>query len=251
VWRLERFICHLPNAILTSSIRAEQNLTNEFSVGAGRIHALPDCVDTNRFHPERLDVGEKARLRDALGIPVDRTVVAYLGLLADYQGIPELIEAASQLCGRGADVHFLVMGYPRVEYYRDLAAAAGVSDRMTFTGKVSYDDAPRLLALGDLAVSAKVSATEGSGKVLNYMAMAQPVVASDTPVHREYLAALGIYGPPGDAAGLANGIEQLMKDPERSRAIGAQLRIRAKEQYSWQRAGERIAAIYQNLIRNA
>lgn len=246
--RLERFVCHMPDAILTSSTRARNNVTSDFGVKATRVYALPDCVDTNRFDPERSNARENAKLKSALGIPKDRTVVAYLGLLADYQGIPQLIEAASRLDCAGADVHFLVMGYPRVEYYQQQARSAGVGNRMTFTGKVSYDDAPKYLALGDLAVSAKVSATEGSGKVLNYMAMAQPVVASDTPVHREYLDSLGIYGVPGDAAGMAKGIEGLIKDPDRSRVIGEQLRKRAKERYSWQKAGLRIATIYQDLI---
>ncbi|UCG24485.1 MAG: glycosyltransferase family 4 protein [Chloroflexota bacterium] len=246
--RMERYICNLPDAILTSSIRAERNLIEGFGVKPDKIHALPDCVDTDRFDPERVDVQEKAALRRQLGIPDGRTIVAYLGLLADYQGIPQLIEAVAGLERRGADIHFLIMGYPRVDYYMEMARAAGVAERTTFTGKVSYDQAPKYLALGDLAVSAKVSATEGSGKVLNYMAMGQPVVASDTPVHREYLDTLGVYGRPGDAVGLADGIEGFMKDPIRAQETGRLLRARAHETYSWRKAGERISAIYARLV---
>jgi glycosyltransferase involved in cell wall biosynthesis len=246
--RLERLICHLPDAILTSSMRAQEDLRDEFGVTNAKIHALPDCVDMERFNPGILDDSQKRDLKEALGIPNDRVVVAYLGLMADYQGIPQLIEAAAQLSRSGANIHFLMMGYPRVDQYRQRAHAAGVADRMTFTGKIGYKDAPRHLALGDLAVSAKVSATEGSGKVLNYMAMAQPVVASDTPVHREYLGSLGIYGTPGDAQGLANGIQNLLRDLVRARELGEQLQDRAREHYSWTKAGQRIDALYRSLI---
>ncbi len=246
--RMERYICNLPDAILTSSIRAERNLIDGFGVEPESIHALPDCVDTDRFDPRQVNMQERATLRRRLGIPEGRTVVAYLGLLADYQGIPQLIEAAAELVRRDADVHFLIMGYPKVSHYKEMARIAGIADRMTFTGKISYDEAPKYLALGDLAVSAKVSATEGSGKVLNYMAMGQPVVASDTPVHREYLDTLGVYGPPGDAAGLADGVEGYLKDADRARKTGELLRERAQEHYSWQKAGERISTIYTSLI---
>ncbi len=246
--RLERFICHLPDAILTSSERAQQNLSQEFGVKTTVIHALPDCVDMERFNPEKMDSGQKLELKRSLDIPAERNVVAYLGLLADYQGIPQLIEAAAKLVQDGADIHFLVMGYPKVNYYRQMAQAAGVADRMTFTGRISYEEAPKLLSLGDMAVSAKVSATEGSGKVLNYMAMAQPVVASDTPVHREYLDSLGIYGPPGDADGLVRGFKWLIEDASRAKALGKQLQQRARKKYSWREAGERIDALYRRLV---
>jgi glycosyltransferase involved in cell wall biosynthesis len=212
------------------------------------IHALPDCVDMERFNPDTLDGRQKRDLKRALGIPDERTIVAYLGLLADYQGIPQLIEAAARLAQEQANVHFLVMGYPRVNYYRQMAQAAGVGERMTFTGKVSYHDAPQYLSLGDMAVSAKVSATEGSGKVLNYMAMAQPIVASDTPVHREYLDSLGIYGPPGEAEGLVRGFKWLLADAARAKAVGLQLQERARVKYSWRQAGQQIDSLYRRLV---
>ena len=74
--RMERAICHMPDAILTSSVRAEKNLRNDFGVDPARIHALPDCVDMARFDPANLDQGQRAALKESLGIPRERTVVA-------------------------------------------------------------------------------------------------------------------------------------------------------------------------------
>ena len=65
------------------------------------------------------------------------------------------------------------------------------------------EGAPRFLAMGDIAVAPQLSATEGSGKLLNYMSMAMPVVAFDTPVSREYMGEHGVYAPPGDVAAFA------------------------------------------------
>lgn len=249
LFRLERFISRrLPQAVLTSSIRARTLLEERFSVPANRIYPLPDCVDVNRFSPDLFTPDLKARLRQELAIPAGRPIVAYLGLLANYQGTGHLVRAAAYLQEWGEDVHFLIMGYPNVPRYEALARELGVADRVTFTGRMNYDLAPAYLSLGDIAVSPKVSSTEGSGKVLNYMAMAQPVAAYDSPVHREYLGEYGVYVPQNDIAGLARAIAELAADPERRSYLGCRLRQLAQEKYSWREAARQIAGLYQALL---
>lgn len=249
--RLEQYIsAQLPDAILTSSIQAGSILREEFQVSPHIIHPLPDCADTERFHPRLVDTDQSHKLRQQLGIPPDRTIVAYLGLLTDYQGIPFLIEAAAKLKVAGEKTHFLIMGYPNVQHYIGMAQKANVSDYVTFTGKIEYRDAPLYLSLGDIAVAPKVSTTEGSGKLLNYMALAQPVVAFDTPVHREYLGDFGQYVPRGDVVGLCRAIKLLADDAIYRNQVGTQLRVRAEKQYNWQRAGEKISKIYSRLTSN-
>lgn len=250
VRRLEGIINKLPNVILTSSNRAQKLLVREFDVDENIITTLPDCVDANRFNPVNFSEEDCAQLRHHLGIPPERPVVVYLGLLTDYQGIPHLLEAATLFKEQGRSIHFLIMGYPNVEYYQRMADKLGVSDIVTFTGRVSYFDAARYLALGDLAVSPKMSSTEGSGKVLNYMAMSLPTIASDTPVHHEYLADLGIYLPPGDITGLAETIASYFDNPDESRCLGDKLRERAIDSFNWQKAGEKISLVYEQLLKS-
>jgi glycosyltransferase involved in cell wall biosynthesis len=248
--RIERFICRrLPQAVLTSSLQAADLLRDEFAVPPDLIHPLPDCADTETFDPARFTPAEKAGLRQQLGIPAARPIVAYLGLLTDYQGIPHLLQAAQQLQRAQENVHFLVMGYPNEDHYRRMAAGLGLDGMVTFTGKVPYQQAARYLALGDIAVAPKMSLTEGSGKLLNYMALAQPVVAYDTAVHQEYLGDLGVYAPVGDVTAFAAGICGLLHEPEQRARLGRQLRQRAQTHYSWSAAGEQIVAIYRRLLK--
>lgn len=251
-WRgLERFVCRLPEKILTSSVQARELLEGEFGVGPARIEPLPDCADLEHFAPGLASAEAHAALRERFCIPPGRPVVAYLGLLAEYQGTDHLLQAALRLKQAGVNVHFLVMGYPRVDHYSALAQGMGIADRVTFTGRVDYyRDAPLFLSLGEVAVSPKFSATEGSGKVLNYMALGQPVVAYDTPVHREYLGDAGVYVPAGDVAGLAEAIRMLLGDAQRRQRLGAALRERARAEYSWDVAGRRIDAIYRRVLRD-
>ncbi len=245
--RLERALDHAPQAILTSTLHASRLLREQFGVPAGRITPLPDCVNAEFFRPPP-SVEQAASLRSELGIPAGRNVIAYLGLLAEYQGTGLLLDVLAHLLARGQDVHLLLMGYPNVEEYRGKAAERGLSDRITFTGRVPYEQAPRFLSLGDIAVAPKLSLSEGNGKLLNYMAMALPVVAFDTPVNREYLGEQGLFAPPRDVHAFASRLVECLDNPARRRAIGAQLRRRAIERYSWRAAAERMVEVYQELI---
>lgn len=251
MWRrLESFICRLPQTILTSSEEARGFLMREFGVRQERIVPLPDCADLGHFSADRFSAVEKEKWRKQLSIPNDRPVVAYLGLLADYQGTGHLLRAAAYLKQRGCDIHFLIMGYPSVDHYKAMARKLKVSDRVTLTGRIGYlDQAPRYLSLGDIAVSPKMSTTEGSGKVLNYMAMGQPVVAYDSPVHREYLGEWGVYVPSGDVQALAEAIRALVDDERRRCQLGRKLRRRADQFYDWRVAAERVEEVYRRLVR--
>ena len=246
--RLERFIDRLPHAIITSSRHAADLLQNEWACPSDRIHVIPDCVNADVFVPRWHTAQEDAvaALKAELGIPPDRRVVTYLGLLAEYQGIFLLLQAARFLVAEHAraDLHFLIMGYPAEEHYRHQAAQMGLADHTTFTGRVPYPHAPRYLALGDVAVSPKISDTEGSGKLLNYMAMGLPIVAFDTPVSREFLGELGVYAETGSAEALAAAIAWVVDHPAEAQAQAQALRARAQRDYSWDDAGQRIVRVY-------
>jgi len=240
---LEQQIVQWPSAILTSSHHALQLLTNDFHCSPERVTAIPDCVNADLFAPASSQ--EKANsLKAGLGIPLDRQVVVYLGLLAEWQGTGLLLQAARQLVSRRPNVHFLIMGFPSVETYRCQAEELGLGAHVTFTGRVPYEQAPDWLSLGDVAVAPKTSETEGSGKLLNYMAMGLPTVAFDSPVSREYLGEFGTYARAGNAESLADALESLLVDGGRAQSLGQRLRQRAVQLYSWTHAGQRILDVY-------
>jgi glycosyltransferase involved in cell wall biosynthesis len=112
-----------------------------------------------------------------------------------------------------------------------------------------YEQAPMHLALGDVAVSPKLSLTESAGKLLNYMALGLPTVAFDTPVAREYLGAHGIYAERGNADSLSSKLFEVIAYPDISRAVGERLRRRVEENFDWNQLGERIVRTYDSLSR--
>ncbi|MCC7352457.1 MAG: glycosyltransferase family 4 protein [Anaerolineae bacterium] len=243
--RLERWIDLRPQAILPSSAHAAGLLAHDFGVPQKRIHPLLDSVDAGLFRPAAdMDVLEKARLRTVLSLPPERPVVVYLGLLAAYQGTDTLLRAIKSLDIQPKPV-FLIMGFPSVDHYQGMAEGLGLAADTRFTGAIPYEDAPVYLSLGDVAVAPKQSATEGSGKLLPYMATALPVVASDLPVHREYLGELGYYFPTGDAPAMAAAIAGVLADPKGCHERGRALRARVVARFSWQHAAVLLEQTYQ------
>ncbi len=245
---LERLANRLPDRILTSSDNARRTLIAESGLAARRVVTVTDGVNLTRFHPRQpADAARLQDLRRRLGIPPNRLLVGYLGLLAGYQGTDDLIRAAQLVLQRHAGAHFLVMGFPNEAAYSDAANAAGLSRHMHFTGRVPYADAPEMLRVLDLAVAPKRSESEGNGKVLNYMASGLPVVAYDGPVTRELLGEAGLRVPVGSVEGLADGILRYLASPDLRTGHGHALRRRVERLYGWDRQIQHVLRVYESL----
>ena len=247
--RLERFIEGLPAVIFTSTHNASDTLKANHS-SAKLIQTLPDGVNTEIFHPDVLTPNERATRRAAFGFLADDPVIVFLGLLARHQGIHCLIDAAVLLKQQGRRVRWLIMGYPGVIYWQNEAIRNGLEKELVFTDRVPYSNAAQMLALGDIAVAPKLSLTEGSGKILNYMAMGLPTVAFDTPAQVEYLGSLGVYAPVGNVEQLAQRIAELIDSPEKRITLGQRSRIRARQLFGWDRIGQQLDTVYRQLCSN-
>ncbi len=250
--RLETWINRSAHAVFTSTSNAERLLVERFGCDPRRVQTLPDSVNADVFRPaDTYAPGELADLRRGLGIPADRRLIVYLGLLAEHQGTRHLLQAMQLLVQKQQDVHLLLMGFPGVSVYQGLAQELGISDFVTFTGRIPYAEAPKYLALGDVAVAPKLSATEGAGKLLNYMAVGLPTVAFATPVAQEYLGTDGILAVPGDVTSLADRLNICLfppaEDPDFCNRVGAWLRQRPILHFNWEVAGRQIVAAYERL----
>jgi glycosyltransferase involved in cell wall biosynthesis len=246
---LETRINHAANVILTSSTHAANILVEKFEVPPGKVIATPDCVDADTFCTDKYASVDIQKLKQSLEIPAEKKVIAYLGVLTTYQGIDKLLEALVLLSETRDDFHLLLMGYPGMVRYKEMTQQLGLAQYVTFTGKIPYEEACYHLALGDIAVAPKLSATEGSGKILNYMAMGLPTVSFNMPVSREFLGDGGIYAPEVTSQALAVALNRALDlFPAERVALGGYLRQRVIKQFSWDRTGEEIEAIYRALL---
>jgi glycosyltransferase involved in cell wall biosynthesis len=231
---IEGFVNGRADLILTSSGPAARDLVERWGVPAKRVRSLMDGVDAEEFLPcAREEVCRELNLPS--GVPV----AVFLGVLNRYQGIDILLEVVKIFQGRGTPLHFLVMGFPH-QQYQSRAVAEGISDRITFTGRIDYRDAPRLLAAGDVALSPKVSLSEANGKLFNYMACGIPVLAFDTPINREILGDAGVYARFGDAADFAARLEELVLREGLRQELAEKVRKKAVAEHSWQARGKEL-----------
>jgi glycosyltransferase involved in cell wall biosynthesis len=242
VRRLERAILRGPTRILASSTWLARELAERWGVPASRIVPLPDGVDPEVFRP-----GIPAdALRHRLGIDGKRVVV-YLGVLTPYQGVDDLLAAWPAVVRAVPDAHLLLMGYPNEDRYRREAARQGIEGSVTVTGGIAYHEAPRYLALGEVAVSPKRSTTEANGKLLNYMACGLPTIAYDGPVAREILGETGVLVPLGDVSALADACGGLLQDAGERKLRGQAARERAVAEFGWPVLGGRLLEVYRDI----
>jgi glycosyltransferase involved in cell wall biosynthesis len=241
---LERRILRWPARLLPSSANFARELASAWGIPAERVVRLPDGID-----PDFLRPGIAADdLRERLGL-VGKKVVVYLGVLTEYQGIDDLLQAWRGVVDAVPEAHFLVMGYPDVERYRARAATLGVASSVTFTGRIDYRESPRYLALGEVAVSAKHASTEANGKLLNYMAMGLPTVAYDGPVSRELLGEAGVCVPMRDVGRLAAAITALLRDPHEQKLRAQASRERVVAEFAWPTLARRLLDVYRTVLR--
>lgn len=245
---VERIAERLTKTIFTSTGHAAVPLRARHTMP---IVELQDGVSTTFVRPDVISAADRAVARSRYGITPDAPIVIFLGLLAAHQGIQNIIDTAALLRTQNPALRWLVLGYPAAQMWRDRAIQAGVADIMHFPGRVPYGDMPRMLALGDIAVAPKLSLTEGSGKLLNYMAMALPTVAFDTPAQREILEDCGIYAPVNDNIALGAGIQTLLDDPAAAREMGARARDRADAKFGWDAAAIRMETVYRRVMRQS
>ncbi len=248
-YRLFRFVEKIVNSgtdfIVASSRAGAHDLAESWGVAADRVRGILDGVDTAAFRPF-----PQVEARRALNLPLHRPVAVFLGILNSYQGIDLLLDVANILQQRGTAPHFLVMGFPEGQY-RERAAALGLGNLITFTGRVDYATAPLWLCAGDIAISPKISLTEANGKLFNYMACGLPTIVFDNPVNREILGDAGVYARPGDAVDFAARIEELLANPERMRELAGMVRDKAEQDHSWRSRGEELVTIYRQLLKPA
>jgi glycosyltransferase involved in cell wall biosynthesis len=240
----ERWIVRRADAVIASSGRLANSVVGNLLPPPREVGVVMDGVDTDVFSPRP----GSPELRRELQLPAGKHVVVFLGLLMPHQGIELLIEAAALALRTRDDHHYLIMGYPNVERYRDMVESAGVLRNCTFTGRVEYGRAPEYLALGDLAVSPKIGETEGNGKLFNYMAMGLATVSFDRAADREILGDTGLYAEPGDIAAFAAAIVKLLEFPDLRQNLGTAARRRAVENFSWHAVACNLEDHYRKML---
>jgi phosphatidylinositol alpha-1,6-mannosyltransferase len=211
------------------------------------IVVVPPGVDTNRFGP--LDTQEKAKAREAIGVPAESLVVASISRLVPRKGMDAVIGAAAGLMGSFGNLAVVIGGEGRDEKrLRRLTQSTGAP--VKFLGRVSDLALPDLYGLADVFVMACRDRwfgleQEGFGIVfLEAAACEVPHVAGrsggsvDAVIDGETGIVLDDPADPGEVAGA---LRVLLSQPELRRSMGDAGRRRVVASYDYDGLALRLA----------
>ena len=217
------------------------------------VRVVPDGVDLDSYHPGT----SGARIRSELGIDPDAPVVGLVGRLDFGKGVDVFLEAAALCRDQFPEARFVVCG-GEVRGQEEVARGAlrraeelRLGDRVSFTHwRYRPEDMPEVYAALDVLVSASTT-PEALGLVLiEAMASAKPVIATDQGGPREVCVdgETGVLVPPWDPRKLAEAILNLLGDRARAAAMGAAGRRRAEQLFDQQDHVRQLEALYGEVL---
>jgi glycosyltransferase involved in cell wall biosynthesis len=178
---------------------------------------------------------------------------AYLGVMGPQDGVDLALEALAAIVASGrTDVQFVLMGSgDSYETLVTMADRLGVSNFVTFTGRVPDKTVFEVLSTADLGLSPDplnpLNDVSTMNKTMEYMSFELPVVAFDLKETRVSAGEAAVYAQPNDTSAFARLITELLDDPERRSAMGRLGRERVERVLAWQHQAPRLVGVYRGL----
>lgn len=167
-------------------------------------------------------------------------LVGYVGVMGKQEGIDYLLRATRHIVHdiKRTDIQFgLVGGGTELEEMKSYAHALGVSEYVTFTGRVPDKEMLEMLNTADVCVNPDVANEMNDkstmNKIMEYMALGKPVVQFDLTEGRYSAQQASLYAEKNNELDLARKIVKLLDDPELRLNMGKFGRNRIETELEW------------------
>ncbi len=230
--------------------REIQEEATQCNIPAGRIHYIPEGVDSGRYRPPR--PGEKAQVRAEEGWSGNRVVCMYVGRLSAEKGALDLIEAWCSM--KNDDAILVVVGPDMPGHHMDIGPSVRrivvereLEDRVILYGPC--EDVPRLLRAADIFI--QPSHYEAFGiSVIEAMATGLPVVATKVGGMNDYLidGTNSLLCEPSSSTDLALKISRLIHDASFRDMLGKKARETVELNFEEKVVFERFANLFQESV---
>jgi len=220
------------------------------------------AIDRGGKNPEDVFVvrsgPDLSRIRQVPANPALRKgrkyLVGYVGVMGKQEGIDLLLQAVQLIVHhlKRTDIQFgLVGGGTELPAMRELAKQLGVAEYVTFTGRAPDAELLEMLNTADICVNPdranEMNDRSTMNKVMEYMALAKPIVQFDLTEGRVSAGEASWYARPNDVADLAQKIVALLGDENQRIHMGAIGRQRVEQVLAWQHEAPRLLAAYEHM----
>jgi glycosyltransferase involved in cell wall biosynthesis len=184
-----------------------------------------------------------------------KTIIGYVGVMGFQDGVDYLLRALQHLVydlGR-TDFFCVIMGKGDAwTDLKELSTQLGLDEYVWLTGRVSDADLIRYLSTADICVDPDPSNPFNDRstmiKMMEYMALAKPIVAFDLPEHRFTAQAAALYVRPNDEFEFAQALAQLMNAPELRQTMGSFGRQRVEAELAWHHSVPNLLEAYHKVL---
>ncbi|WP_022661407.1 glycosyltransferase family 4 protein [Paucidesulfovibrio longus] len=187
----------------------------------------------------------------------DEECVAYLGSLSRVRRMDFLVRSFALVAAKRPGARLLVVGEGDSPDDREslvgLARELGVAERCEFTGFLPPSEAWKRLNRALVCLSpfypAPILNSTSPTKLVEYMALARPVVATDHPEQRLVIEQSGAgLCTPYDEAAFAEAMLRLLADPGEARRMGLRGREYVLANRTYSSIADRVDAVYRRLL---
>jgi D-inositol-3-phosphate glycosyltransferase len=245
--RAEAEVIGCSDAICVSCPEEERQFRRLYGDPAGRIEIVPPAVEHAFFAP-----GDRAGARRAVGLPVDRPIVLFVGRIQPLKAPDVAIRALAELGRRDAEL-VIVGGASGTDGDVEVALAHRLIDELGLADRVRLVEPQPHHILSSYYRAADVvivpSRSESFGLVaLEAAACGTPVVASAVGglLNIVHDGVTGLLVEGRDPARFARALRQVLDDPAAAATMGAAAAVRARR-FTWSFTAARLRRLYADL----
>jgi len=228
------------DAVVAVSEQMHIGLRDAFRQFASKLHFIENGVDVEFYEIDTATRWQRRPVR-----------FLYLGSLLEAKGVSVLIEALARLKERREWVLEVAGEGPEKEHLEALVQDHNLVERVFFKGRIPPDKVADLMASCHCLVLP--SFQEGRPSVvLEAMAAALPVVATDIPGTRELVrnGETGLLVPPKNRKKLTKALETILDNPERAKRFGERARRWMVEKgLTWENTAKSYIGLYRQVLK--
>ncbi len=229
----------------------QRDLLKAKGIKPAKISVIRPGIDVERF--SNPDKDKREFWQQKLGAEDYSIIFCHIASMIPRKAHAVSIDLIAECKKRGEEPLLIIIGDPlHGEYYESLVqkiGGLGLDRNVAFTGWTS--EIPEILSLSHFTVLP--SENEALGIVLmEGMAAGTPIIAREGEGGAELIEEYGtglLYRPADGVGSIAQKTTALRQDSSRYKALSERCKKTAVEEFSLQRFGERLVAIYQGLRR--